>query len=339
MPDFTPLKHPGALPEERRFRERVRRDAFPITFEALLPKGANVGPRLEEIARLECLPHLAAINTPNNPSARVRVDPAAVGHLILDLGVDVLPHVTCRDDTLPGIQRWLFGAHVLGIRNVVVMTGDHPKEGDYPEEKRVDSVNAIELIAGIKQFLAKGLLIPDVTGATARRYMNRFAPPKPPQSIDPLHFFTGGVLIPWRNQEESYMRAKLEAGADFFQTQITWEAETSLDFIAAAEARGLLTGEVPILVGTSPFKSTRTLDFLKHNIPNVKVPPNVEARLRGARNVAEESVQVCVETGLALRDGARDRGLKTKVGLHVMPMNETRLGDEVVTRIVKELRA
>lgn len=325
------------FPEEKRFRARVRREPFPLTYETLSPKGARVIPHLEELAGLDILPRLAGVNAPNNPSARVRVDPAAVGHLLLDLGVDPLPHVTCRDDTLPGVQRWLFGAHALGIRNVVIMTGDHPREGDYPDEKRVDSLNAIELIAGIKQYLGKGYLIPDVSGATSRRYANRFTPPKPPQTIDPVDFYVGAVLIPWRNQEETYMKAKLEAGADFFQTQITWEAGPTLDFLQRAEERGLLDGRVPVLMGTSPLKSERTLQFLKDRIPHVKVPPAVEKRLRDARHFATESVDVCVEALVALRDGARDRGLKTRVGGHVMPINDNQLGADIVRRILKEL--
>ena len=322
----------------RAFRERVHEEAFPLTYETLSPKGAHVSPRLEELAAMDVLPALAGVNVPNNPSARVRVDPAAMGHLLLDLGIDPLPHVTCRDDTLPGVQRWLFGAHALGIRNVVIMTGDHPREGDYPEEKRVDSLNAIELIAGIKQYLAKGYLIPDVTGATSRRYANRFTPPKPPQAIEPVDFFVGAVLIPWRNQEDTYLKAKLEAGADFFQTQITWDAGPVLDFLQRAEEKGLLTGRTPVLMGTSPLKGVKTMEFMKTRIPHVKVPPAVEKRLREARSFAEESVNVCVEALVALRDGARDRGLRTKVGGHVMPVNDNSLGADVVRRLLKELQ-
>ena len=321
------------MPVVRPFRERVREDPFPITFEIISPRGVDVEKYIDDVASLPCLRDLAGLNITNNPSARVRVDPAALGHLLLDrVDVDILPHITCRDDTLAGIQRWLFGAWVLGLRNVVVMTGDHPKEGDYPEEKRVDSVNAIELVAGIKRFLAKGFLIPDVVSASATRYANRLDPPKPPKKVPPVDFFVGSPLIPWRNNEVGYAQAKRAAGTDFFQTQITWDEKPVLDWLAKAEAQGVVGPDVPVLVGTSPLKTLRTMEFMHSSIPHVKVPADVQARLRAAKDPGWESVEVCVEMIGRLKDGIKARGIKTKVGLHVLPINDNALGVEIVRR-------
>ncbi|HVL47124.1 MAG TPA: methylenetetrahydrofolate reductase [Candidatus Thermoplasmatota archaeon] len=312
----------------RPFSERVRSDRFPITYEVISPRGADVAKHIDDVRNLPCIGDLAALNVTNNPSARVRVDPAAFGHLLLDLGVDVIPHVTCRDDTLPGIQRWLFGAHALGLRNVAVMTGDHPKEGDYPEEKRVDSLNAIELIHGLKHYLAKGYLIPDVTMA-AGRYSNRLNAPKPPKSVPPVDFFVGAPLIPWRNQEVHYARAKIDAGVQFFQTQITWDADPVLKFL---EEGADMLADVPVLVGVAPLKTLRTMEFMHTQIPHVKVPAAVQARLKDAKDPGWESVEVVAETVASLKDGLKARGIRTKVGLHVLPINDNALGAEIVRR-------
>ncbi|HET6405469.1 MAG TPA: methylenetetrahydrofolate reductase [Candidatus Thermoplasmatota archaeon] len=323
------------------FRERLAREAFPITYEAISPRGGEVQESIDRFAALPCLTHVAGVNLTNNPSARVRIDPAAYGHLLRDAcGVDILAHITCRDDTLAGIQRWLFGAWALGIRNVVVMTGDHPKEGDYPEERRVDSVNAIELIAGITKFINRGSLIPDIMTPAASRYANRFAPPPPPRSTTPLDFFVGAPLIPWRNNEDQYAKAKLDAGTQFFQSQITWDATPTLDWLAKMEEKKLLGRaspypDVPVLVGSSPLKTARTLEFMHTSIPFVKVPDPVRKRLKEAPDLAQESVQVVLETFAALKDGARSRGLSTKVGAHVLPINDDSLGNAIVEGVAK----
>src|SRR5581483_7661700 len=149
------------------FRERLERDAFPITYEAVSPRSGVVEEHVRAFAELPCLSHLAAVNLTNNPSARVRIDPAMYGHLLQRAcDVEVVAHITCRDDTLAGIQRWLLGAWALGIRNV--------------------SVNALELIAGIRRYISKGELMPDVMMPTATRYANRFAPPKPVRKTDAM---------------------------------------------------------------------------------------------------------------------------------------------------------
>ena len=330
-------KHMTVVP----FRERLAREAFPITYEAISPRSGEVHEPIAKFAALPCLSHLAGVNLTNNPSARVRVDPAMYGHLLKEAcGVDILAHITCRDDTLAGIQRWLFGAWALGIRNVVVMTGDHPKEGDYPEERRVDSVNAIELIAGITKFLNKGSLIPDIMTPAASRYANRFAPPPPPRSTTPHDFFVGAPLIPWRNNEDQYALAKLQSGCQYFQSQITWDATPTLDWLVKMEEKKLLGRhspypDVPVLVGSSPLKTIKTLEFMHNAIPFVKVPDAIRHRLKQAPDFAQESVQVVLETFAALKDGARSRGLTTKVGAHVLPINDDALGNAIVEGVAK----
>jgi methylenetetrahydrofolate reductase (NADPH) len=323
------------------FRERLAREAFPITYEAISPRSGETREPIERFRQLPCLSHIAGVNLTNNPSARVRIDPAAYGHLLMDAcGVDVLAHITCRDDTLAGIQRWLFGAWALGVRNVVIMTGDHPKEGDYPEERRVDSVNAIELIAGVRNYISRGSLIPDIMTPAASRYANRFAPPPPPKKTDALDFFVGAPLIPWRNNEDQYAKAKLDAGTQFFQSQITWDEKPTLDWIAKMETLGHLGRtsphkDVPVLVGASPLKTMRTLEFMHNAIPFVKVPDAVRKRLTDAPEFAQESVQVCIELFGRLKDGAKDRGLTTKIGAHVLPINDDALGNAIVEGVAK----
>jgi 5,10-methylenetetrahydrofolate reductase len=174
----------------------------------------------------------------------------------------------------------------------------------------------------------------------ASRYANRFAPPPPPRTTTPLDFFVGAPLIPWRNNEDQYALAKLQAGAQYFQSQITWEAGPTLDWLAKVEEKGYLGArgkyaDVPVLVGSSPLKTERTMEFMHNSIPFVKVPEPIRKRLKDAPDIAKESVQVCLEMFAALKDGARSRGLTTKIGAHVLPINDDSLGNAIVEGVAK----
>jgi 5,10-methylenetetrahydrofolate reductase len=125
----------------------------------------------------------------------------------------------------------------------------------------------------------------------------------------------------------------------FFQTQITWEAKPVLDWIEKMEKLKLLGAtapeNLPVLVGACPLKTARTLEFMHTSIPFVKVPEAVQKRLKGAPDFAAESVQVCLEMYADLKDGAKARGLTTKLGAHVLPINDDKLGNAIVEGVTK----
>jgi len=136
-----------------------------------------------------------------------------------------------------------------------------------------------------------------------------------------------------------YARAKLEAGAQFFQTQITWDEKPVLDWLEKMEQAGHLgrhgRWDAPVLVGTSPLKTLKTMEFMHNSIPLVRVPPDVQKRLREAKDPGAESVRVCLEMYARLRDGAKARGLTTKLGAHVLPINDDKLGNDIVEGVAK----
>ncbi len=311
------------------FVSKVREEKFPITFEVASPRGGNVEEYIEKIKNYEFLEDVVGLNVCNNPVGIVRIDPAPyAGRLLEEVDVEPIAHLTCRDSTLSGLQRWLLGAQSLGVSTILAMTGDYGV-GDYPAEEKVDHINSLELITGIKQYLNEGELMPELSAAPYRQ-RNRYL--KEIEEIEEkTDFQVGGVAISHRSGEAKYAAQKIEAGSDFFQTQICYKAKEMLNFIEEFEKRS--ERNVPILVGTTPFSSKEQIRNLLDAVPQVTVPRSVRKRLSTAEDTAEESVEFTVEFYQKIIDGIKDRGLRTKVGAHVIPIKHDGISRKVIRRL------
>ncbi len=311
--------------------KKLGEENFPITYEVPSPRGANVDDYIEHIKEYEFLEDIAGFNVCNNPVGLVRIDPGPYAGKIKDeVGIDTIAHLTCRDSTIGGLQRWLLGAQSLGIKNILAMTGDFAV-GDYPAEEKVDHINSLELITGIKEYLNKGKLMPELSARphkTRNRYLNEI------DEIEiPTDFIVGGVILPGRNKEPGYAARKVEAGADFFQTQITYDHTEMLDFLEKLEDR--VDRCPPILIGTTPFQSPKQMMELSDTIPQVNIPDSVQERLSKADDFKSESVEFTIEFYEKIKDGAKERGIKTKLGAHIIPIKYEGRVNEIIHRIGK----
>ncbi len=311
------------------FVSRVKSVDFPITFEIPSPRGGNVEEYLQRIKDYDFLDHLTALNVCNNPVGIVRIDPAPyAGRILEEINVEPIAHLTCRDSTLSGLQRWLLGAQSLGVKTILAMTGDYAV-GDYPTEEKVDHINSLELITGIKDYLNQGKLMPELSAAPSRtrnRYLTEIE-----NLEEPTDFEVGGVALPERTGEKNYAARKVEAGVDFFQTQISYDPIKVLNFIEALEDR--VDKTPPILVGTTPFSSREEMMRLTDNVPQVNIPSNVRKRLTKAENFSDESVEFTVDFYQRIIDGAQERGLDTKVGAHIIPVRYEGESGRVIKRL------
>ncbi|MEF8836071.1 MAG: methylenetetrahydrofolate reductase [Candidatus Thermoplasmatota archaeon] len=311
------------------FVSRVKEDDFPITFEVPSPRGGDVERYLERIRDYDFLDMVTALNVCNNPVGIVRIDPAPyAGRILEDIKVEPIAHLTCRDSTLSGLQRWLLGAQSLGVRTILAMTGDYAV-GDYPAEEKVDHINSLELITGIKEYLNEGKLMPELSVGPSRkrnRYLTEIE-----NLEDSTDFQVGGVALPERTGEENYTARKVEAGADFFQTQISYDAIKVLDFIEGLEDR--IDKTPPILVGTTPFSSPEEMMRLIDSVPQVNIPSSVRKRLSKADDFGEESLEFTMEFYEKIIDGMQDRGLDTKVGAHIIPVRYEGISGKVIKRL------
>jgi len=313
------------------FVSRVENTDFPITFEVPSPRGGNVENYIERIKDYDFLDMVTALNVCNNPVGLVRIDPAPYsGRILEDVNIEPIAHLTCRDSTLSGLQRWLLGAQSLGIRTILAMTGDYAV-GDYPAEEKVDHINSLELITGIKEYLNEGKLMPELSVGPSRkrnRYLTNIE-----NLEDSTDFQVGGVALPERTGEKNYAARKVEAGADFFQTQISYDSTKVLDFIEDLE--NMSDKSPPILVGTTPFSTSEEMARLTESVPQVNIPSSVKERLSRAEDFGQESVEFTVDFYQKIIDGMQERDLKTKVGAHIIPVRYEGKSGKVIKRLSK----
>lgn len=228
---------------------------FVITTELGPVKGVLADESLEK-AR-DYLP-LDGINIHDCPMGNLRINSISMAHLIQsNLNVEAIPHFTCRDRSLLGTQADLLGAHTIGIRNILVTTGDPPKHGPYPS-KAVYDYNTFDLIRLIKK-MNSGLDYNDKEFGGKTDF--NIACTAMPTSRNPEH-------------EIERMAKKISAGADFFQTQVVYDSEKTVNFLK--NARKL---NKPILIGVMPLKSVKMAKFMNKNVEGIDVPEEVISRM------------------------------------------------------------
>ena len=205
----------------------------------------------------EYLP-LDGINVHDCPMGNLRINSIAMASLIQSkLGIEAVPHFTCRDRSLLGTQADLLGAHAQGIRNILLTTGDPPKHGPYPS-KAVYDYNTFELIRLIKK-MNGGLDYNEKEFGGKTDF--KIACTAMPTSRNP-------------ERELERMTKKISAGADFFQTQVVYDADKAVSFLKEARKLGK-----PILIGVMPLKSVKMARFMNINVEGIDVPEEVISRM------------------------------------------------------------
>ena len=246
--------------------------------------------------------HVDAVNVPDNTAGMVHMAAWAAAALVAREGVDPIMHVTCRDRNRLALQSDLLGAAALGVRNVLCLTGDHMVHGDHADAKPVFDLDSLQLV-GLATLMRRGRYLsgreiapaPDLfPGATE----NPFAPP---YDFRPLR-----------------LQKKVEAGARFIQTQITFNVQRFSEFMRRVRDLGL-DQKVPILAGVAPLRSARAARYMRERVPGMEVPEAVVRRMEQAGGERarreDEGIRICVEIIEQLREV---RGL---AGFHLMPIH------------------
>jgi methionine synthase I (cobalamin-dependent)/5,10-methylenetetrahydrofolate reductase len=282
---------------------------FVVCVELDPPRGADPGVMVER-AQYCKENEVDAINVADGPRASARMSAQALCVLLQDkVGIDTILHYTCRDRNLLGIQSDLLGAHALGLRNILAITGDPPKLGDYPDATAVYDVDSIGLIR-ILDHLDHGC---DLAG----------------QLIGPaLSFHVGCGADPSKDDVEREVRRleeKVKAGAEYVMTQPVYDPRTLERFCALI--RHL---KVPLLVGILPLYSHRNAEFLHNEVPGMTIPEDIRERMRKAgsgERAQQEGVSIAQEATLAARELGQ--------GVYVMPpFNKV----ELAVRVIEALR-
>lgn len=273
---------------------------FVITTELGPTNGTDTKSTLEKARQYV---HLDGINIHDCPGANLRINSIALAHLVqTELGIDTIPHFTCRDRSLLGIQADLLGAHALGIRYLLATTGDHPRHGPFPKSSAVYDLHTIELIRLIKQ-MNKGL---DANGKEFK---------------GPTSFYVSATAAPVApNMEAVYSRVqkKIEAGADFFQTQPVYDVEKAIAF-----ARRMKEFKTPVILGVMPLKSLKMAEYMRDHVEGVEIPEEVMKRMKEPG--APEINIVCEIV---------EQLYKYVDGIHIMAMGDVQASNVIIEKIL-----
>jgi len=274
---------------------------YVVTGEIGPPKGTDV----EEVlsgAQLMA-PYVDAVNVTDNQSAVMRLGSLAVSHLLKREGIEPVFQLTCRDRNRIALQSDLLSATALGIENVLLLTGDHMILGDHPEARKAFDLDSVQLLAS-----AKGLN----EGHDLAGHELEGSP----------DLCLGAVVNPGSDEVETQlikMEKKIEAGAQFFQTQAIYEPQVFADFMEQAGRFG-----VPILVGIVPLKSAGMAKYMTANVAGISVPQEMIALLADTPKGDRKKVSADLAADLI-------RKMKDMCdGVHLMPLG----WDDIVADIV-----
>ncbi|MBM4125551.1 MAG: 5,10-methylenetetrahydrofolate reductase [Nitrospira sp.] len=287
----------------RRFKDVLSQGGFAVTVEYNPPKGTNVSALVDSAKGLVGRVH--GVNVTDNTAAVMRASSLSICRLLYEMGHDPVMQMTCRDRNRLGMQSDLLGAHILGIRNILCLTGDYPTVGDHKDAKPVydlDSVQIMQMVQGLNR--GHDLAGNKLDGATDYLIGAAVTP-----EADPL----GPMLAKFET--------KVKAGTQFFQTQAIYHPEQFGSFMQAVRKF-----KVKVLAGILLLRSAKMAEFMNANIPGVSVPEEMIKELReaGDKRALDVGVEIAVRTIKTLRPHCD--------GVHIMAIKAIDRLPEILTK-------
>jgi len=302
--------HPPAYTEPiSKLEAQLKSGQFTVTAEIAPPMGATVK-TIERWATV-MKDYVVAANFTDNASAAPRMGSLACARLCLEYGLEPVMQLQTRDRTRVALESDAIGAAGLGIRNILCLTGDHLRLGPGPVPKPDQhDMDAIQLLWMLRRMRDERVYL---DGRTIK---------------EPPRFFLGAAASPYAaipRYEAIRTEKKVNAGAQFIQTQPVFDYDRFLDWLEAIDKRNLLD-KVYILAGLVPLKSPRAAHYMAEEVPGVVVPQAIVKRMDEASNPQEEGVQIALEIIEKLK---KTPGIR---GIHIMAVH----WEEIVPRLIDE---
>lgn len=256
------------------FRTAIQAGEFLVTAEVAPPKGGDPTHMLKMAQTLQGRVH--AVNITDGSRAVLRMCSMVASAILLQHGIEPICQVACRDRNRIGLQADLMGAHALGIRNILALTGDPVKVGDHVDAKSVFDLESVRLLKLIHK-MNQGVDCNDK-----------------PLSDGATDLFVGAAIDPqlasWSGLQSRFER-KLQAGAQFFQSQLITDFERLEKFMNLVAAGS----NKPILAGIFLLKSAKNAQFINRCVPGVNIPQYIIDRLEGAKDPLDEGMKIAAE--------------------------------------------
>jgi methylenetetrahydrofolate reductase (NADPH) len=292
-------------------QDRLKGGDFVITAEITPPVSCDAADLIRKVLPLRGLAD--AVNVTDGASARVHLSAPVAASILLQNGVEPVLQLTCRDRNRIALQSELLGAAAVGVRNLLLLTGDDPKAGDQPDTKPVFDIDSLKLTE------------------TAKNLRDRAELPSGRKVSGRADFFLGTADLPidpppgWRPDK---LKAKIAAGAQFAQTQFCMDAGIVRRYAARLGEAGLLR-ELYLLIGVAPLRSTRSVRWMREHLFGTIIADAILARMEKAADEAAEGRKICVEF---LQELAQIPGV---AGAHIMAPNN----DAAIPEVISEARA
>ena len=292
----------------------LRAGKFAITAEIVPPRVPSLGAVAKKVDLLRG--QVDGINITDNASAAVKMSSLAVCIHLASLGVEPVFQITSRDRNRIAIQADMLGALALGVKNVFAVSGDYITMGDHPAAKPVydmDSVLVVQMLNGLRNgYLECG---------DELRTSPKFPVHKP-------NFFLGAAANPFADPMPMHViktMKKLQAGADFIQSQCTFDLPRFREFMKMYVDAGLHE-KAYFLVGIMPCKSCRPLEFMRASVPGMSIPDDRISRMRSASDGESEGVDMAVEIIEEVK------GIEGVNGIHIMTVSWEAVIPEILKR-------
>jgi methylenetetrahydrofolate reductase (NADPH) len=269
---------------------------FSVTAECGPPRGADPNVVLEKAAFVKG--NVDACNVTDNQTSVVRMSSLAGCMLVKDAGVEPLIQMVVRDRNRIALQSDLLGASALGVRNLLCLSGDHQKFGDDPQAKNVFDIDSMQLIHLAKTMRDDGVF------------------PSGDKLEGALKFYIGCAVNPFADPYEirvARLKLKMEAGADFVQTQCIYNMPKFIQYMEDAKKQGLHE-KIKILAGVTPLKSAGMGKFMNRMVAGIDIPEEVIKRIADEpkEKQAAKGIEVCIEQIGELKE------MEGIAGVHVM---------------------
>jgi methylenetetrahydrofolate reductase (NADPH) len=286
-----------------KLKQSLEKGEFVVTGEIGPPKGVDIDECLNDAEKLR--DNVIAINVTDLQSAVMRIGSIAVCAKLVEQGLEPVYQLTCRDRNRLALQSDLLSAWALGIRNVLCLTGDHPVMGDHPEARPVYDLDSVQLLKAASKLNA-GV---DMSGHELEGRPD---------------FFLGAVVTPAADPLEPQiikMEKKIEAGAQFFQTQAIYEPEKFEEFVI--QTNGF---NIPIIAGIVLLKSATMARYMNTNVAGINVPDNIITEMEQTKKEdrKKKSVEIAARIVRQVKPMCQ--------GIHFMPLG----WDDLVPQVIQE---
>jgi methylenetetrahydrofolate reductase (NADPH) len=292
-----------------RLHDVLSSGGFAVTAEVTPPLAATADALLAKAAPLKGL--VDAVNVTDAAGARVAMSSFAAAAILAANGIEPVLQITCRDRNRIALTGDLLGAAAQGVHNLLILHGDDPAGGDEPEAKPVYDLDS-RAVMGLARQMRDEAKVPsgrEIEGAPA--------------------FFIGGADSP-RDPEPGWqpqgLAAKIDAGADFAQTQFCFDLEIARRYMDCLNEAGI-TDRLSMLIGVGPIPSARSALWMRENLFGVSVPDHVVERLEAAEDPRAEGERICIELIQGLSE------IPGVAGVHLMA---PRVKMETVARVIKD---